>query len=158
MKTKAFSLLEVLITLVIISIVTAIAIGVYKHYKTTTRNTLALYDLKNLINDELSYYSINQEFVSFSPSNATQRGIIKMGNFEHRYLSNEISAVAKTSGGYANFCTKHKLGNKIYGYQSENDMFYWKKSPIGHQLQDSDCPNATPNDDFSGWHVLAQKR
>ena len=152
-----FSLIELLISLVIIAVLTAIAIASFKSYRASVRNSIALYDLKNLINDELAFFSINQRFISFSVSNVTQNGIIRVKGFEHKYLSKNIRATAKVNGKYANFCVKHTYGNKIYAYQSENDMIYWKESPKGHQLQDSDCPNATPDNDFVGWHVLAQK-
>jgi hypothetical protein len=106
----------------------------------------------------LAYYSISGEFASFSVNNATQNGIVRVNGFEHKYLSQGIRASAKVNGNVANFCTKHTYGNKIYAYQSENDMIYWKKSSIGHPLQDDDCPDATPNNDFVGWHTLAQKQ
>jgi prepilin-type N-terminal cleavage/methylation domain-containing protein len=155
---QGFTLVELLITIVIIGILSSIAIASFKLYKTSARNTVALHDLKCLINDELAYYSITQKFASFSVNNATQNGIVKVNGFEHKYLSEGIRASAKVNGNVANFCTKHTYGNKIYAYQSENDMIYWKESPIGHQLQDSDCPNATPSNDFTGWHILAQKQ
>jgi len=158
LKKRGFSIIELLIAIFIISLLSLIVLSNYKNYQIMVRNKTALYDLKNLINDEISHFAINQNFVSFSVSNVTQRGIIIVNGFEHKYLSKHIRATAKVNGKYANFCVKHTYGNKIYAYQSENDMIYWKESPKGHELQDSDCPNATPNDDFSGWHVLAQKR
>jgi len=152
-----FSLLELLIVLVIIGILTTISIWIFGIYTISARNSIALNDLKNLINDELAYYSVSQNFVGFSTKNISQNGVVKINGFEHKYLSKGIKAVAKVNGNYANFCTKHTSGNKIYAYQSENDMIYWKESSKGHQLQDGDCPDATPDNDFVGWHVLAQK-
>ncbi|TCK03847.1 prepilin-type N-terminal cleavage/methylation domain-containing protein [Phorcysia thermohydrogeniphila] len=154
-----FSLLELLIIIVIIGILTTIAVNGYRLFKIRAYNNNALYDLKNLINDELAYYGVEQKFVGFSPSDVSSNGIVVIGNFTHKYVSDEVRAVAKvsSSGDYANFCTKHKMGTLIYGYQTENDTIYYKESQQGYELQASDCPDATENDDFSGWKVLSQK-
>ena len=155
---RGFSLLEILIALVVIGILTAIIVPNYLSYKLQAYNNNALYDLKNLIEDELSFFASTQQFVAFSVNNVTSNGIVKVGNFEHRYLSKDIRATAKVNGEYANFCTKHKWGDKIYGYESETDTFYCKQSQQGYELQDSDCPEATGNNDFTGWEVLAQSK
>ena len=157
-RRSAFSLLELLITLTIIGILTALTAS-YRIFKIRAYNSSALYDLKNLINDELTYYGIEQKFVAFTPSNISQNGIIIIGGFTHKYVSNDVRAVAKvsTNGDYANFCTKHKMGDLIYGYETESDIIYYKESQQGYELQASDCPDATENNDFSGWKVLSQK-
>jgi prepilin-type N-terminal cleavage/methylation domain-containing protein len=159
MSRGAFSLLELLITLTIIGILTALTATGYRIFKIRAYNNTALYDLKNLINDELAYYGINQKFVAFSPSDISSNGIVVIGDFTHKYVSDEVRAVAKvsSSGDYANFCTKHKMGDLIYGYETESDMIYYKESQQGYELQASDCPDATENNDFSGWKVLSQK-
>jgi len=155
----AFSLLELLLVMVVIGILTGIVINGYRIFKLRAYNSSALYDLKNLINDELAYYEVEQKFVAFSPADANQKGVIVVGGFTHTYVSSKIRAVAKVnpSGDYANFCTKHLMGDLIYGYESENDVIYYKKSQQGYELQTSDCPDATENNDFSGWKVLSQK-
>jgi len=154
-----FSLLELLIIIVIIGILTTIAVNGYRIFKLRAYNNSALYDLKNLINDELAYYGINQHFVAFNPSDISQNGVVVIGDFIHKYVSNDVRAVAKvsTNGDYANFCTKHKMGDLIYGYETESDIIYYKESQQGYELQTSDCPDATENNDFSGWKVLSQK-
>jgi len=161
-KIKAgFSLVELLIVIVIIGILTSISVLIYSKYKVYAYNSSALYDLKNLINDELSFFSIKQHFVSFSVSDINQDGTVKVDGFEHKYISKYIRATSKTDGNYANFCTKHDMGNKIYAYQSETDTIYYKTSQQGYKLQDSDCPNATSGNDFSpekGWKILAQSK
>jgi len=157
---RGLTLIELLIVIIIIGLLASFAIQSYRAYKIRAYNNNALYDLKNLINDELSYFSINQRFAGFSVSNSTPNGIIRTDNFEHRYLSKDIRAVGKVNGNYANFCTKHKWGDKIFAYQSETDTIYWKKSQVGYELKDSDCPNATSDNDFPPpeWQVLAQSR
>jgi prepilin-type N-terminal cleavage/methylation domain-containing protein len=152
-----FSLIELLIIIIIIGLLTSIAINSYRIFKIRAYNNAALYDLRNLINDELAYYGIKQEFVGFTPADITSNGIVVKDGFTHRYVSNEIRAVAKVNGNYANFCTKHKMGDLIYGYETESDMIYYKESQQGYELQASDCPDATENNDFSGWKVLSQK-
>jgi len=158
-KKVGFSLLELLLVTTIMGILTAIAISGYRLFKLRAYNNSALYDLKNLINDELAYYEVEQKFVAFSPADANQKGVIVVGEFTHTYVSSKIRAVAKVNhnGDYANFCTKHLMGDLIYGYESENDVIYYKKSHQGYELQTSDCPDATENNDFAGWKVLSQK-
>jgi len=159
MGRRGFTLIELIIVIVIISILAAIAVYSYGYVKTRAYNSTALYDLKNLIDDELSYYAIHQKYVAFGVEDATDRGIIKVGDFEHRYISDGVRAVSKVSsvGDYANFCTKHERGNLIYGYQSETGLIYYKKSSKGYNLQNSDCPDATEDDDFKGWEILSAK-
>ncbi|ADY73489.1 hypothetical protein Dester_0849 [Desulfurobacterium thermolithotrophum DSM 11699] len=159
-KNEGFTLIELLIVITVISILFSISIVSYRLFRINAYDNNALYDLKNLINDELSYYSINQNFIAFSTFNITSENVVKVGEFEHRYLSKNIKAVAKVYRDYANFCTKHKMGDKIYAYQSETDTIYYKKSFQGYELQDLDCPNATPNNDFPSpvWIILAQSR
>lgn len=159
MGRRGFTLIELLIVIAIISILTTIAIYGFNYMKTDAYNNTALYDLKNLIDDEFSYYAIHQKYVAFGVEDATERGIIRVGDFEHKYISDGVRAVSKVSsvGDYANFCTKHNLGDRIYGYQSETGLIYYKESSKGYKLQNGDCPDATENDDFSGWKVLSKK-
>ena len=159
-KLEAFSLIEILVVIVIVSILTAIAVKGYRLFKVQAYNNIALYDLKNLISDELTYYGVEEKFIGFSPSDIKPNGIVVVGDFTHKYISDEVKAVAKVSsnGNYANFCTKHKMGTLIYGYQTENDLIYYKESQQNYEIQVSDCPNATENDDFSGWKTLSQKQ
>jgi len=160
MGRRGFTLIELIVVIAIISILTVIAVYGFNYMKTNAYNSTALYDLKNLIDDELSYYAIHQKYVGFRVEDITARGIVKIGDFEHRYVSKGVRAVSKVSsiGDYANFCTKDKLGDLIYGYQTETGLIYYRKSSKGYLLQNSDCPDATENDDFVGWKVLSQKK
>jgi prepilin-type N-terminal cleavage/methylation domain-containing protein len=157
---KAFSLLELLIVLIIISILTAIVIPKFKLMKTISRNNLALYDLKNLESAELSYFATYFEFAAFNTTDIQPNGIIRKGNFYFKAMSKDVLAVAKTdpTQNYLNICTKHNLGDKIYCYESDKDAIFYKESPIGHELTEDDCPNATSNWDCAppDWKIISQ--
>jgi prepilin-type N-terminal cleavage/methylation domain-containing protein len=153
---KGYTLLELLIALAIIGILAGFAIAFYNRYKLATYNNIALYDLRNLIEDELAYEAIHQTFVGFGVEDAVN-GKIVIGDFSHKLLSPDVRAVVKFSQYYANMCTKHTLGDRIYGYETDTGTIYYKKSQPGYALQDDDCPNATSEIDFKaskGWYPL----
>lgn len=146
---KAFTLAELLIALAIIAILTAIAIPIYGRYKLTTYNQVAVYDLKNLMSGELAYFSQKLKFASFNASNIQPNGVVVAGDFYFKALSKGVTAIAKTdsSGTYLNLCVKHYLGNHIYCYESDRDSIFYTDSPVGHQLTEDDCPDATADFD-----------
>ena len=157
---RAFTLLELLIVLVIISILTAIIIPKFHLMKTVSRNSLALYDLKNLIKSELAYYSTYFKFAPFEISDIQPNGIIQKDYFYFKALSKEVLAIAKTdsTNNYLILCTKHTYGDKIYCYESDKDAIFYKESQIGYALNDDDCPNATSNWDCAlpDWKPLSK--
>ena len=158
MDRKGFTLTEILIVFAIMAVLSAVALLQYRGFKVKAYDEVALYDLKNLINDELAYYSINQTFVPFSTSDLYPDGRVVVGSFVHKYLSPQVRAVAKVCPlkSCANFCTKHALGSRIFGYETETGTIYYKESATGYLLKDSDCPQATLGADFKGWKVLSR--
>jgi prepilin-type N-terminal cleavage/methylation domain-containing protein len=155
---RAYTLLEILIALAIIGILAGFSIAFYNRYRINTYNNIALYDLRNLLEDELTYQAVYQSFVGFGVEDA-ENGKIVIGYFSHKLLSPDVRAVVKVSSekNLANMCTKHTLGNRIYGYETDTGTIYYKKSQPGYALQDDDCPNATSEIDFKaseGWYPL----
>ena len=158
MFSKAFSLLELLLVIVIISVLLGLSIPIYRKYTIQVENNKALYDLKNLISAELAYFSQYLKFQAFNKTHIQSNGDIIKGDFVFKSLSKDVVAIAKVSanGAYMNLCVKSIKGNKIFCYESDKDRIFYKKSYISYELNESDCPNATANWDCSppSWKPL----
>ncbi len=155
MPRRGFTLVELLVAIAIISILAAVAIPAYRIYKMNAYNTVAFQDLRNLVSDEECFYIQNHEYAPFSSSDIVN-GTITVDVppvFRHSFVSQTVVACAKVSsnGVYMNACAKDKRGNKVWGFESETEKFFFKTVPVDDNDVDAICPAATAGEDFSGW-------
>ena len=163
---RGFTVVELLIVILIISILTAISYPMFTKYKIRAYNAAALSDLKAVYTTELAFYSTYQEFVQISTANITPSGrifinvVLLDGNnavFDYNPLSAHVLASSKVDASRTSLVlvTKNTIGTKYFAQDNDFDVVRTKPGVPGQPLQDADVPASTPNqDDLVGWDNL----
>jgi len=115
LSQQGFTLIELMIVVGIIGILASIAIPQFSAYRTKTFNTVAIYDLRNLMSVEEAYFTDTQSYLASASSSAGAAGIIP--GIEGGSISRNVgySIVSVNSGiNYAVY-TGHDRGDTTYG-------------------------------------------
>jgi len=109
---EAFTLLELLVTLTLISILTAIAIPQYKSYRQRAFDVRALSDLRSVALAEEAYYFDNEKYLPCSGAGCTELpGIARIS------LGTEIS-VQVAEDEFSITASNSKGTKKLYKWES----------------------------------------
>ena len=110
---SGFSLLELLVTLTIISIITSVAIPQYKNYKQKGYDFRAQNDLRNVAIAEEAYFIDNEEYLSCANDSCKQLPAIKS-------LSDGVTlSVAVNEDTFKANSTHAKGTGKVFSWDSE---------------------------------------
>jgi prepilin-type N-terminal cleavage/methylation domain-containing protein len=156
-KSKGFTLIEVMIVIVIIGILAALAIVVFKSQQISAFNTAALSALSNIAKHEESLFFEASEYGTTntdSTAGAQGKGSLITGGSAAGYLVSRqnsssnpqfrefragegVSVVIAADSTYQSFVitAKHVTGDRRYCFDSENGrMYYDNKYASGEAL------------------------
>lgn len=111
-KTKGFTLIELMIVVAIIGILAAIALPQFAEYRVRAFNSAALGDLRNIMTSEEAYYAGEQTYVNLP---ATAGPVANIASLPGMRISLNICARV-TSAGATDYSadTEHLNGNLSY--------------------------------------------